>query len=130
MDGYSRIYEAMRKAGGEGAQAGRLRLRLGKVKAVSPLSVEVAGTEQEAARFYVCRRLLAGHKEKISLSGGEGGFTANGGSHGVSVDPGTVQLTQLTRTLEEPALQAGDLVLLLTEDDQTFYLIDKVVQAA
>ena len=51
MDGYSRIYEAMRKAGGEGAQAGRLRLRLGTVRAVSPLSVEVAGTEQEAERF-------------------------------------------------------------------------------
>ena len=51
MDGYSRIYEAMRKAGGEGAQAGRLRL-------------------------------------------------------------------------EERVLVAGDLVLLLTDDDQTFYLID------
>ena len=107
MDGYSRIYEAMRKAGGEGAQAGRLRLRLGTVRAVSPLSVE----------------------EKIQLTGGAGGFTANGSSHSVSIDSGTVQITRLTATLEEPVLQAGDLVLLLTDDDQTFYLIDKVVQA-
>lgn len=129
MDGYSRIYAAMRKAGGEGAQAGRLRLRLGTVRAVSPLSVEVAGTEQEAERFYICHRLVRGHTEKIKLTGGAGGFSANGGTHGVSIDPGTVQITQLTATLEEPVLQAGDLVLLLTDDDQTFYLIDKVVQA-
>ena len=129
MDGYSRIYEAMRKAGGEGAQAGRLRLRLGTVRAVSPLSVEVAGTEQEAERFYICRRLVRGHTEKIQLTGGAGGFTANGSSHSVSIDSGTVQITRLTATLEEPVLQAGDLVLLLTDDDQTFYLIDKVVQA-
>lgn len=40
-----------------------------------------------------------------------------------------MQITRLTATLEEPVLQAGDLVLLLTDDDQTFYLIDKVVQA-
>ena len=125
MDGYARIYETMRKAGGEGARAGRLRLRLGTVTAVSPLSVEVAGTE----RFYISCRLLAGHTENIKLTGGAGGFTANSGSHGVSVDPGTVRLTQLVQTLEEPALQAGDQVLLLTDDDQTFYLIDKVVRA-
>ncbi|MDR3728902.1 MAG: DUF2577 family protein [Oscillospiraceae bacterium] len=129
MDGYSRIYAAMRKAGGEGAQAGRLRLRLGTVRAVSPLSVEVAGTEQEAERFYICHRLARGHTEKIQLTGGTGSFSANGGTHGVSIDPGTVQINQLTATLEEPVLQAGDLVLLLTDDDQTFYLIDKVVQA-
>ena len=47
----------------------------------------------------------------------------------MSVDPGTVRLTQLVQTLEEPVLQAGDQVLLLTDDDQTFYLIDKVVRA-
>lgn len=129
MDGYDRIYETMRKAGGEEARAGRLRLRLGTVTAVSPLSVEVAGTEQEAERFYISCRLLAGHTENIKLTGGAGGFTANSGSHGVSVDPGTVRLTQLVQTLEEPALQAGDQVLLLTDDDQTFYLIDKVVRA-
>ena len=128
MDGYSRIYAAMRKAGGEGAQAGRLRLRLGTVRAVSPLSVEVAGTEQEAERFYICHRLVRGQAEKIQLTGGAG-FTANGSSHSVSIDSGTVQITRLTATLEEPVLQAGDLVLLLTDDDQTFYLIDKVVQA-
>ena len=129
MDGYSRIYEAMRKAGGEGAQAGRLRLRLGTVRAVSPLSVEVAGTEQEAERFYICHRLVRGHAEKIQLTGGAGGFSANSGTHGVSIDSGTVQITRLTAMLEEPVLQAGDLVLLLTDDNQTFYLIDKVVQA-
>ena len=56
---------------------------------------------------------VAGHTENIKLTGGAGGFTANSGSHGVSVDPGTVRLTQLVQTLEEPVLQAGDQVLLL-----------------
>ena len=130
MDGYSRIYEAMRAAGGEGARSGRLRLRLGTVRTASPLSVEVGGTEQEAERFYLCHRLVQGHAERVALSGGSGGFSANGGTHGVSIDAGSLGITQVTQTLEAPVLQAGDLVLLLTDDDQTFYLIDKVVRAS
>lgn len=130
MDGYSRIYEAMRAAGGEGARSGMLRLRLGTVRTTSPLSVEVGGTEQEAERFYLCHRLVQGHAERVALSGGSGGFSANGGTHGVSIDAGSLGITQVTQTLEAPVLQAGDLVLLLTDDDQTFYLIDKVVRAS
>lgn len=126
MDGYSRIYAAMRKAGGEGAQAGRLRLRLGTVRAVSPLSVEVAGTEQEAERFYICHRLVRGHAERVSP---EGALTIYAscpmGSH-TSAD---IYSGGLTVTLTESPLRVGDTVLLLTDDDQTFYLIDKVVQA-
>ena len=129
MDGYDRIYETMRKAGGEEARAGRLRLRLGTVTAVSPLSVEVAGTEQEAERFYISCRLVQGHTEQVTLSGGSGGFTANNGTHSVSLVPGTLRIEQVTQTLAAPVLQAGDQVLLLTDDDQTFYLIDKVVRA-
>ena len=126
MDGYSRIYAAMRKAGGEGAQAGRLRLRLGTVRAVSPLSVEVAGTDQESERFYICHRLARGHTERVSP---EGALTIYAscpiGSH-TSAD---IYSGDLTVTLTESPLRVGDMVLLLTDDDQTFYLIDKVVQA-
>lgn len=129
MDAFERIYEAMRKAGGEAAREGAVRIRRGKVLTPLPLSVDVGGTTQEAARFYLCSRLTQGHAETLSLKGGAGGFFANGGTHAVSLDAGSFTLTGTTAAQAEPALKAGDEVLLLTDDDQTFYLIDKVVRA-
>lgn len=125
MDAYERIYGAMRQAGGEAAQTGALHIRQGKVLSAEPLTVEVAGTKQEAARFYVCERLLEGHTERCDASGGLQIHASCGyGSHNsMNVYSGVLKLTNA-----EPVLKAGDLVLLLTDDDQTFYLIDKVVR--
>lgn len=89
-DPYSEIYSMMRSAPGDGQAGAPIHIRLGKVLSASPLKVDVAGTTQEAGRFYIARRLLD------SRQTGE-------------------------------TLQAGDRVLMLTEDDQTFYLMDKVV---
>ena len=89
MDAFERIYEAMRKAGGEAAREGAVRIRRGKVLTPLPLSVDVGGTTQEAARFYLCSRLTQGHAETLSLKGGAGGFFANGGTHAVSLDAGS-----------------------------------------
>lgn len=125
---YSEIVGLMREAGAPGGPGEPVRLRLGTVLSAEPLRVDVAGTTQEGARFHVSRRLLAGYGETVTLRGGRGGFSANGGTHGVSLDAETLAVNETRMTLAEPALRAGDAVLLLTEDDQTFYLVDKVVK--
>ena len=47
----------------------------------------------------------------------------------MSVSSGTLNTPRCVAAQAEPVLKAGDEVLLLTEDDQTFYLMDKVVKA-
>lgn len=113
-DPYNRMVDAMQQAGQGAGKSGALHCYLGTVLSASPLKVDVAGTTQEAAHFYIADSLLQGHTEAVALSG----LTASTGT----VDGGTATLTA-----REPGLQAGDLVLLLTDDDQTFYLLDKVV---
>lgn len=124
-DGYGRLYGAMVAAGREGGRSGTVRLRLGTVLSVEPLRVEVAGTNQEAARFYIADRLVKGHRETVSPSGSlsVSASCAYGVHASAGIGGGTLDVT-----LTKPVLQKGDLVLLLTEDDQTFYLIDKVVR--
>lgn len=122
-DPYSELCQLMAPSkDGEG-----VHLMLGTVRTAEPLLVDVGGTNQEADRFYICDRLRIGHQEAVSLRGGSGGFSANSGTHGVSFDPGTLSITSTVMSQAAPVLKAGDTVLLLTEDFQTFFLIDKVV---
>lgn len=108
-DAYSKIYNMMRSAPGDGRAGAPIHIRLGKVLSASPLKVDVAGTTQEAGRFYIAKRLLDGHTAKVDIRW-----------ENMTIDRATV-------IRAGPGLAAGDLVLLLTEDDQTFYLMDKVV---
>lgn len=132
-DPFSGLYNLMRTAGQEDAPTGAARLRRGTVRTVSPLAIDVAGTTQEADRFYICDRLAAGHAEKLTVSGDRvsGALDISAscpmGSHdSMAILRGTVALNAVA-TQDGPVLQAGDEVLLLTTDDQTFYIIDKVV---
>lgn len=60
---------------------------------------------------------------EISVSG-----SGTGQGQGIwTVSSGTIALEQATMTNDGSALPVGELVLLLTEDDQTFFLLDKVV---
>jgi len=147
MDAYDKIYSAMRAAGAEAASARAVRLRLGKVLSALPLKIEAAGTVQEAERIRICCSLTAGSVYRASMegtgqtSGGVSGPVSGNvacGGHGsprlTAVTGGTlsaetVAVGDLTLTRAEIGLRAGDEVLLLTDDDQTFYLIDKVVRA-
>ncbi|WP_312611377.1 DUF2577 family protein [Oscillibacter sp.] len=135
-DPFSGLYNLMRTAGQEDAPTGAARLRRGTVLTVSPLTIDVAGTTQEADRFYISHRLIAGHTEKLTVSGSgvSGALDISAscpmGSHDdMSILRGTVALNAVA-TQDGPVLQAGDEVLLLTTDDQTFYIIDKVVSCA
>lgn len=108
MSGYSKLLQAIKSAQHDSVPGAPVWLRLGTVLSASPLKVDVGGTPQEAGRFYIVQRLLNGSSAQVTVSGLEYGGDA-------------------TVTQRGPALATGDLVLLLTDDDQTFYLIDKVV---
>lgn len=138
QDAYSEILDVMRATAAPSGLAGPVHVRLGKVLAVTPLKVDVAGTIQEAERFYISHRLLKDHKEIMDLDCTEvsGSFSLTAscseGAHSgsaASMASGTIK-ARCTETLAEPVLQPEDVVLLLTDDDQIFYLIDKVVRAA
>lgn len=126
---YSAMAGLMAEAGRPKGLAKPIRLLRGTVLSADPLKVDVAGTVQEAERFYISHRLLNGHEETVSLKGGAGGFDANGGTHKVSLVADTLTVEGTVMRQAEPVLKPQDEVLLLTEDDQYFYLIDKVVKA-
>lgn len=123
-DPYTALLDVMQEAGGAGAPQGTLRPMLGTVLTADPLTVDVGGTTQEAERFYISARLLEGYQETYTPSGT---LAIRASCSLSSHDSMTVSGGTLTLTNPEPVLKAGDLVLLLTEDSQTFYLIDKVV---
>ncbi len=87
---------------------GTCRLRLGRVVRAKPLGVRTAGIELPPEALRVNWALTEGAAWSLHLTESEGG--------------GEVRAAQ-----REPALAPGDRVLLLTEDDQRFYLICKVV---
>lgn len=158
MDGnpYARIVSLIQGSAGretpEGEYSGLgavpVRMRLGKVTQRVPLKVAVAGIEQPTEALRVNERLVKDAKWTVKLksprsdyrdlsgklagpvdcSGGQGApklGTVTGGqlhSGDTLIDEGEV--TQL-----EIDLEVEDKVLLLTEDDQIFYILCKVVQA-
>lgn len=133
-DPFSGLFNTMRDAGKSAIPSGNARLLHGTVLSLTPLKIDVAGTTQEAERFYISHRLVSGHAEKVTVSGsavsGDLDISASCplGSHSsMTISSGTVQLNAVA-TQDGPVLKAGDEVLLLTADDQTFYILDKVVR--
>lgn len=138
-DAYSELADMMRTAHLTPYGLGPVHLRRGTVLGLDPLRIDVAGTPQEAERFFLSHRLLKGHREILDLDctdvSAQFSLTAacpcpDGGHSGsaASAENGTLR-ARAAATIAEPVLQEGDVVLLLTEDDQIFYLIDKVVHA-
>lgn len=137
-DPYSAITSLMLEAGQPRGPAGPIHLRRGIVLSADPLKVDVSGTIQEAERFYISHRLVKEHWELLRLDcedvtqafsltaacpkSAHMGSAASGAA-------GTLYTPHCVATQAEPVLKPGDEVLLLTEDDQWFYLIDKVVRA-
>lgn len=133
---YSELADMINEAGRPKGPVGPAHLRLGTVLTADPLKVDVAGTIQEADRFYISHRLVKGHQELLELEadGVNGDLSIHAscgyGSHSsMSVHSGTLNTPHCLATQAEPVLKPGDEVLLLTEDDQVFYLMDKVVKA-
>lgn len=100
----------------EGAAA---RLREGKVKSVKPLTVTAAGLTLPTKSLRVNERLTKGAKWRFKIKSKQQDFRA-----GTSDTVEDAQAEQLELDLEQ-----GDRVLMLTMDDQTFYILMKVVDA-
>lgn len=85
------------------------------------LKVQCGGLELTADQIWINEALLFGYSPKLV-----------GTIHGLCTSPGSttdeVQKDDLTRG--EFALKAGDRVVLLTKDEQAYYLICKVVRLA
>lgn len=131
---------------GGGLGAAPVRMRLGRVTGTAPLTVNVAGTTMPPSALRVNERLVKGAKWKARLTSPSSDFKGLTGpvSGPVSTPEGQGSLIELTGgsvhssdiTIGEAVveqleldLEAGDEVLLLTPDDQVFYIIMKVVKA-
>lgn len=158
MDGspYAALAALMQQQGadagpaGDSAQAGigapQARIRLGRVESVVPLKVRVAGLVQPPSALRINERLTKGAKWKVKITSPNSDYNGLTGpiSGPVSTPHGTGALISLTggevhspdTTVDEAVteqleldLEVGDEVLLLTEDDQIFYIVMKVVGA-
>lgn len=131
-----------------GTGAAPARMRLGKVVSCKPLKVKVAGLTQPTEVLKINERLVKGARWKTkttspnsdirNFTGPISGPVQLPPTHGVGAliefTGGSVHIPDTTideATVEqlELDLEVGDTVLLLTEDDQVFYIIMKVVDA-
>ena len=150
--GLTREQSADANPAGDSAQAGLgaapARMRLGEVVSTVPLSVRVAGLVQPASALKINERLVKGAKWAAKTTSPDSQYNGVTGPisgpvttpHGMSTGAleqltgGQVHSTDTTidqATVEQLALdlEVGDQVLLLTEDDQIFYIVMKVVDA-
>lgn len=131
-----------------GVGAAPIKARLGIVTQRVPLKIKVAGIEQPTSVLRINERLVKGAKWKVKitsptsdyrgLTGQLSGPVSCPGGHGSpqldAVTGGQLHSTDttidqaVTEQLEID-LEAGDQVLVLTEDDQIFYIVMKVVKA-
>lgn len=126
-----------------GIGAGPAKIRLGEVTQQVPLKIKVAGIEQPTSVLRVNERLVKGAKWKTKttspksdykvLAGALSGTVTCGGALS-DVTDGHLHSTDTTideATVEqlEIDLEVGDEVLLLTTDDQMFFVLMKVVDA-
>ena len=112
------LLSAMGQMGAE--KQGPMALAIGQVVAGSQegLQVQCGGNVLTAADIWINEALLEGYSPK--LIGSLPGTCPDGGTNT------PVTKDQLTRS--EFALTAGDRVVLLTEDEQAYYLLCKVVR--
>lgn len=97
-----------------------VRLRVGVVETVVPLCVKVAGLKQKAKALKVNERLTRGAKWRVKIESKTPDFRSSTSN---TVADAEIEPLELD-------LEAGDQVLLLTCDDQTFYIVMKVVAAS
>lgn len=112
---YARLVELTRKMAADppldpretsaNTEGTTVRLREGKVVSTQPLCVQIAGLKLPAKELKINERLTRGAKWTLK-------------------HPEEIEVEQTKLDLEE-----GDKVLLLTSDDQLFYIVMKVVGA-
>lgn len=129
---YTDMLETFARESERRAQDGSLQLYLGIVTKVQPLEISVNGTPQRAAdgKLWCNPALLPGHAREAKLENPSG-------TVGASVNCSMGSISQLTAagsgslsgtlTLTGHGFAAGDTLLLLSRDQQTFYILCKEV---
>ena len=129
---YNEMLEIFGRAGSEQARSSALQLYLGIVKSVEPLELTVDGTPQRAAdgKIWCNPALLPDYPRKAKLE-------ETTGTIGASVNCGTGAISQLTATgsgtlntkltLTDHGFAVGDHLVLLSRDQQTFFILCKEV---
>ena len=110
------------------AERSRSPIRLGTVLTAAPLTVQAGGLVLTAEDLLVNADLLGYTEPAVALGGLTGTLAVSAScSDGGSINSITVKPSALTAaSLAHPArLAAGDRVVLLSEDDQTFLIICK-----
>lgn len=150
----SREQSGLGESQSAGLGANPCKLRLGQVTRKVPLEVTVAGVKQPTEVLKINERLTRGAKWKVQITSPDSDYKALTGTLAGLVDcpggHGSPQLGEVTggqlhsgdttigkdsagseaqvRQLELD-LEVGDQVLMLTEDDQRFFILMKVVDA-
>lgn len=156
METYTRMLAAMRPVSNsdtvaEGPRSGLgaadLKARLAIVTSRVPLRVSIAGVEQPTSILRIDERLTKGAKRKVKITSPTADYKALSGSlegpvacegtgsprlstvEGGALHSADTVIDKAEEELLEIDLDVGDQVIVLTEDDQTFYIICKVVDA-
>lgn len=137
-----------------GLGANPCKMRLGIVTQRAPLKLKVASIEQPTRALRINERLVKGARWKVKITSPDSDYRQlTGQLQGPAVCPGGCgspqldavtggQLHSTDTTIGKDAedgmatteqleidLEAGDEVLLLTEDDQIFYIVCRMVKA-
>lgn len=95
--------------------------RIGRVVSVYPLRVETGGIVLEASEIFVNESLVKGTERKIDFGDISGNLQINGEAAYVTGQANGAFKAQ------DMGLSAEDRVILLTDEDNVFYLLCKVV---
>lgn len=151
---YARMLEVIRSESTEqtGLGAAPCRMRIGKVTQRVPLKISVAGIEQPTEAFRINERLIKNAEWEVQITSpgnefkqltgalngpvscsGDGcspelGAVTGGSLHSTDTRIGNEAGNATVKQMEID-LEKGDDVLLLTENDQIFYILMKVVKA-
>lgn len=120
---YVKMAEGMKNAGRT-----RQLLRMGIVTSTAPLVIQSGGIPLSGNDLYV-NRMLLGYGEKVSLQDVNGTLNATCDCEQGSIQKLTVAGGVLSAGINHPlSLAVGDTVALLSEDDQTYVVLCKVVR--
>lgn len=112
-----------------GLGALQARMRLGRVVSTAPLTVNVAGLIQPPSALRVNERLVKGAKWKTKTTSPNSDYRGLSGTVTGQVHSTDTVIDEATVEQLELDLEVGDEVLLLTSDDQIFYIVMKVAKA-
>ncbi|MBQ7144657.1 MAG: DUF2577 family protein [Oscillospiraceae bacterium] len=128
-DAYSEMLDIFGAEGARKAQTGALQLYVGTVLGLDPLEIEVNETTQSAAdgNLWINPQLTASAQisTPATLGGISGTLTLDGERQ--TITEGSLAGT-LSMELPSQALAVGDLVILLTRDQQSFFVLCKEVK--